>query len=255
MNLRTAQVNSLLAKGLGRAFIQDASIALRIRCVANPESSANTADAVVVSATSLVLKVNGVADTSFAGGTGTLLFATYTTLGALVDQINTSANWNAEIVGGLRADDISASQILARSTSVFRNFAEINLFWDSSLHLGLDVLFEPGVAFASAPGASFIKGMNNDQVQQHRVAFQRVVCKNDNSGDALTVTVYELKPGNASTVATLATFSAADATELDTGVDAPLIHAGFGNNLLVRFAGATTFSDTSCYLRAFGQRQ
>lgn len=243
-------MSSLVQKGVGSAIVNDGGIALRIRCIANPESTPNTADAVLVSATSLTLKQNGSADTS-VGASGVLAFATYTTLGALVDAINASGTWQAEIVGGLRADAINGSQLLARSTSVVRNFAEIDLYWDSSVHLGLDVLLEPGIPFEGAP-SSFVKGMNSDRRFQHRVGFQRVICKDDNDGTALSVTVYELKPQNASTVKTIASFTPTDNTELDSGVDAPVLHADYGNNILIRFAGATSFTDTSCYLKAFG---
>ncbi len=246
MYLKEAQLNQALAQNLGAALVQDQGVALRIRCVANPESTPNTGDAVLVSATSLTLKINGAADTT-VGASGVLAFATYTTLGALEDAINASGNWQAQIVGGLRSDSISSSQLLARSTSTFRMFQEISLKWDSSVHLGLEVALEAGLPFAN-----LIPGLLEQRLK-HRVKFQRAVVKNDNSGDALTLNVYQVEKDGTTT--TLATYAAADATEYDTGVDAPMISADFGKKILVRFSGASTFSDTTCYVRVWGVRE
>ena len=140
-----SSLNKAVAKSVGARVVADGSVKLRIRCVAYPESSANYADAVLVSATSLTLSVNGVAD-STVGSSGVLAFATYTTLGALVDAINLSANWEAEIVAGLRTDAVDGSELLARSTSVFRMFQEVSLYADSSDSgvYKLQYLLEPG---------------------------------------------------------------------------------------------------------------
>jgi len=252
MNTKEAQLNAVLAKAIGGALIQDEGVALRIRCVGYPESSKHYADAVVVAATSLTLSIDGTAD-STVGASGVLLFATYTTLGTLVDAINLSANWEAEIVAGLRSDATDGSQLLARSTSTFRMSEEKSLYWDSSLHLSLDFLLESNLPFETVSKADSKKSQARSQ---HRVGFQRALCKDDNSGDALTVKVYEVKPDKATAWKTLLNEAVTDATEKDTGAQygTARFHSDFGNSLLVRFAGATTFSDTTCYLKVEGTR-
>lgn len=248
MNNQTAEINKLLAKGIGAVRVADQGVAFRIQYVGSPESSPDYADAVIVSATSIVLSVNGVADTSFAGGSGTLLFATYTTLGLLVDQINTSSNWKAEIVAGLRSDSLASSALLARSTSTFRSRQVVELPWDSSASgvLGLDVLLEPGLNFEKQLDSSG---------PLHRVAFQRAVALcNTNAGETLQLYVYEVKPDKAAVLRTIAQFQATDNTELDTGLNAPVLHADFGNSLLIRFRG-TGWIDTGAYLKVFGVRE
>lgn len=248
MDLKTAQLNQALAKGIGAVRVADQGVAFRIQYVGSPESSQDYADAVVVSATSIVLSVNGVADTSFAGASGTLLFATYTTLGLLVDQINTSSNWKAEIVAGLRSDTINGSELIARSTSTFRPFLTVEFTWDSSDNgvLGLDVLLEPGLPFEKELLSS---------AKLHRVGFQRAIgLVNSNAGEEITISVYELKPDKATTYKTLASFIATDNAEKDSGLNAPVLHADYGNSILVRFRG-TGWIDTSAYLKVFGVRE
>lgn len=246
MNNKQAQTVSALRKSIGRVLAADQGMALRIRYIGSPDGSKDYADAVLVSATSLVLSVNGVADTT-VGTTGTLLFATYTTLGALADVINLSANWKAEIVAGLRSDTVNGSELLARSTSTFKPWTEVDFYWDSSDNgvLGIDFLLEPAPAF-SRP----------DQVKSHRVGLKRIrALVNSNAGEDIQIYVYELLPNKAAIYRTLDQFTATDNTAFDSGVvDEPLVHADFGNSLLIRFRG-TGWIDTAAYLRVSGIRE
>lgn len=245
MNTTQAQVAKAIEKAVGSRIVADQGVAFRIRYVGTPESAAGYADAVLVSATSLTLSVNGVAD-STVGASGVVAFATYTTLGAVVDAINLSSNWQAEIVAGLRSDAVNGSELLARSTSTFRPFVTVELPWDSSDGgvLGLDVLLEPGEAFGSA-----------DRAVQHKVGLTRVIgLVNTSGGESINITAYELKPDKAAVFKTLATFIAADNTEKDSGAtEVPLVEAGFGNSILVRFRG-TGWVDSGAYLGVLGTR-
>lgn len=245
MNNTDAQTSKALETGVGVALVADQGVALRLRYVGSPESSPDYADAVLVSATSLTLSVSGVADDT-VGASGVLLFATYTTLGTLVDAINLSANWEAEIVAGLRTDAVNGSEMLARSTSSFRPYVSVELKWDSSDGgvLGVDYALESFPAFSR----STVR-------EQHRVSFERLLAYvNTGSAEVIQVYVYEVAKDRASALKTLAQFAVADDTALDTGeVDFP-IHAEWGNDILVRFRG-TGWVDTSAYLRVQGRRQ
>lgn len=244
MNHKEAQTSKALETGIGVALVADQGVALRLRYVGSPQSSPDYADAVLVSATSLTLSVNGVAD-STVGAAGVLEFATYTTLGLLVDAINLSANWEAEIVAGLRTDAVDGSELLARSTATFRPYTEVELNWDSSDGgvLGIDYALESGLKFSRSSET------------QRRVSFERLLAYvNTSGGQSITIYVYEVEPDRAAVVRTLAQFSAADDTALDTGeVDFP-IHAEWGNDILVRFRG-TGWVDSAAYLRVQGRRQ
>lgn len=246
MNSTQAIVNQALSKKIGKVLAADQGVALRIRYIGSPESSPDYADAVLVSATSLTLSVNAVAD-STVGSSGVLAFATYTTLGSLVDAINLSSNWEAEIVAGIRSQTINGSELLARSTSTFRSYSVVELYFDSSDNgvLGIDFLLEPAEAFAKP-----------DQSKSHRVFFSRLLALvNSNAGEDIQILVRELLPDKAAVYRTLAQFTAADNTALDSGAtDVPLVHADYGNSILVTFRG-TGWIDTAAYLRVYGGRE
>lgn len=244
MNDRQAATARAVQKAIGRALVADQGVALRLRYVGSPESSEDYADAVVVSATSLTLSINGSVDDT-VGSSGVLAFATYTTLGTLVDAINLSDNWDAEIVAGYRDDATDSSELLARSTSTFRPYEEISLYWDSSACSHISFLLEPAEAFA-----------RKSQSEQHRVGFVRGIA-NVNTGDSGTwdFIVYELKPDKATLYKTVYDADTADNTELDTGAaDTPLVHADYGNSLLVRVSDGS-WSDTGAYARVYGVRE
>lgn len=245
MNHKEAQTSKALETGIGVALVADQGAALRLRYVGSPQSSPDYADAVLVSATSLTLSVNGSADTT-VGASGVLAFATYTTLGLLVDAINLSANWEAKIVAGLRTDAVDGSEMLARSTSTFRPYTDVELKWDSSDGgvLGVDYALECYPEFN-----------RSGVTAQRRVSFERLIAYvNTSGGESITAYVYEVAPDRAAVVRTLAQFAVADDTEKDTGeVDFP-IHAEWGNDILVRFRG-TGWVDSAAYLRVQGRRQ
>lgn len=233
-------------KYIGGRVVADGTPKLRIRCVAYPESSKHYADAVVVSATSLTLSIDGSADTT-VGASGVLAFATYTTLGTLVDAINLSSNWQAEIVAGLRTDAVNGSELLARSTSTFRMYQTINLYADSS---------DSGVykvGFLLEPNEPFSDFVTDLKARVGLVRHRSLV--NTGSGEATSITAYELKPDKASAYKTLGTWAGADNTEKDSGqTDLPIAQADFGNSILVEVT-STGWVDSGAYLDVQGVRE
>lgn len=252
MDKYTAELNVAVGKSLSERVIADGTVKLRVRCVAYPKSSAHYADAVVVSATSLTLSIDGTAD-STVGTAGVLAFATYTTLGTLVDAINLSSNWEAEIVAGLRSDAVNGSELLARSTSTFKMYEEVKLYADSSdsgvYRLGF--LLEPGEAFDYVHGSSAIKSW-----EQHKVCLNRVrALVNTSDAGAWDLTVYELKPDKAAVYKTLAAYSTADDTEKDTGAtNSEQFESEYGNSILV-VASDAAWADSGAYLDVQGKRK
>jgi len=241
MDKYTAELNKAVGSNLGRVLEADGTQALRLRCVAYPQSGPHYADAVLVSATSLTLSIDGVAD-STVGSSGVLAFATYTTLGALVDAINVSANWEAEIVAGLRTDAVNGSELLARSTSTFRMYEEIAIYQDSSDSgvYRLAFCIEANQPFAKTRGQE-----NND----HRAVFKRCLSLvNTSGGEATTITLYEVKKDHASSLRTLASWAGTDNTEKDTGEDSAPIAGNYGNDLLLILT-STGWVDSGAYLK------
>jgi len=253
MDDRQAILNSAIAKAVGGRVVADGSIKLRIRCIAYPESTKHYADAVVVSATALTLYVDGAVDSN-VGASGVLAFATYTTLGTLVDAINISGTWEAEIVAGLRSDTVSGSELLARSTSTFRMYEEISLYADSSDNgvYKVSYLLEPGQAF------EYVRTKVAPSYKTHRVGLQRLKgLINTNAGEAIYMTAYELKPDKASALKTSGTWEGTDNIEKDTGAtDDVMVHAGYGNSILIDlYSTGTGWIDSGAYLEVQGKRE
>lgn len=252
MDRYTAVVNKLVGQGLANTIVADGGVAFRLRYVGSSRIASDYADAVLISATSLTLSINGVADSTIVNS-GVILFATYTTLGAVIDQVNLSSNWEAEIVAGLRSDAVSGSQVLARSTSTFRPYAEVDFNWDSSVCTRLDVCLESQLPF------NYVHNTLQTGVSAHRVQFQRALAlQNTSDSSAPILTVYELPPDKSAAVTgkTYTPGILVDNTAFDSGVDAPVISGGYGNSLLVRLSvTGAVWSDTGAYLKVFGNKE
>lgn len=237
-------------KNFGSHIQADGTVALRIRCVAYPESSPNYADAVLVSATGLTLSINGVADSS-VGSSGVLAFATYTTLGKLVDAINLSSNWEAEIVAGLRSDAVNGSELLARSTSVFRMYEEVKLYKDSSDSgvNGLIIALEPNKPFETVHGDLSVKTFKQNRVGVFRV---KALVNTSDSG-TYNVNIIEVTPDKSTIVKTHYSTATADNTQTDSGqTDVLQFQADFGNCLAVAI-DATGWQDSGAFVECTAQ--
>lgn len=252
MDNQTAALNAAIATAIGRRVVADGTVKLRLRCVAYPESSEHYADAVVVSATSLTLSVDAVADTT-VGASGVLAFATYTDLGKLVDAINLSDNWEAEIVAGTRADAINGSELLARTTSTFRMFVEVSLTADASdtgvYKIGF--LLEPNRPF------EYVRELKGgESYREHRVGLKRhKSLVNTSGGEVTAITAYELKPDKAASLRTLGVWAGTDNAEKDSGAqESVLFHADYGNSILIEVT-STGWVDATAYLEVIGERQ
>ena len=230
-------------KAISAYLIQDQGVALRVKCVAYPDSSKHYADVVVVSASTLTFSIDGTAD-STVGTAGVITISSgVITLGALVDAINLSANWKAEIVAGLRADAVNGSQLLARTTSTFKMGISKDLYWDSSTHLSMEYVLEPG---------SFL---TDEQRGGYRVGFKRFKGQCDVGSGTLTLYVYEIPADHNGTYAVIkGTWAMTDDTELDTGAqDVSRVQSDYGKLLLVRITGGTDFPDTDIRFQVEGE--
>lgn len=98
-SLNSLQANQILAKGTILSFGTDGPVAIRIRKIGTETATSVT----VTTATNIVL----VGSTT----TDTLAFATYTSVGTVVDAINATGRWEAKILDARRSQ-LSASTLL-----------------------------------------------------------------------------------------------------------------------------------------------
>lgn len=234
------------------ALVADQCAALMIRYKGTQASATVT----VVSATAITLKHGAAAaeaaDTTVgASANGAVDFATDTTLGAVVDRINASPNWGAEIVDGLRADSVASSAMLARSETTLSPVRTqvLPLYWDSSAHLSLEYRITAK------------RGKLLENPLRRRAGYQAFLTAvkalvNVGSG-TLTLNIYDVDPKTG--VSTLL-YSAAgtDNTELADpafGAGNGAIISDFGHDLLVRYTMSVDLPDTGAYLRVVGYCQ
>lgn len=224
------------------ALVADQSVALSVRYIGSQASATVT----VVAATGITLK-HGAAAAEAADTTvdtnGVVEFATYTTLGAVVDAINLSSNWRAEIIDGLRADTVSSSELKARSEYTLSPARSevLGLLWDTSVHLSLDY-------------AISARRLNVQKSQKGRqsVFEQARALVNVGSG-TLTLNIYDVTTDRATTTL-LATFAGTDDTELSAliaGGEGQL-RSQVGHDLLVRYVMSVDLPDTGAYLNVAG---
>lgn len=224
------------------SLVADQPIALAVRYIGSEASATIT----VVSATGITFKQGAAgaeaADTT-VDGNGVVEFATYTTLGAVVDQINLSPNWEAEIVDGLRADLVSSSQMLARSETTLSPVRTqvLSLFWDTSAHLSLSYAI-------SARRNNF----NATQRGKTSVFKEARALVNVGSG-TLTLNVYSVSRDR-STTNLLASFAGVDNTALTANIGGGVgdLRSAVGEDLLVRYTMSVDLPDTGAYLNVAG---
>lgn len=227
------------------ALVADQVVALGIRYKGTSASATVT----VVSATGITLKhgtaaAEAVDTTVGASSNGVVDFATDTTLGAVVDRINTSPNWQAEIIDGLRADSMASSTMLARSETTLSPVRTqvLPLYFDTSAHLSYSYCVSP-------------RRLN---FNRSRSGYQAVVkdvkaLVNVGSG-TLTLNIYNRNPKTGVTTL-LFQASGTDNVELALpafGAGGGELRSEAGQELLVRYTCSVDCPDSGAYLRVVG---
>lgn len=220
------------------AYVADSPVGLAVRY------RGSQASATVTVASGEITFKHGAAAAEAADSTvgvaGVVADGTYTTLGAMVDAINLSANWIAEIVDGLRADT-STNVLLARSETTLSPTRRqvLPLFIDTSVALSLTYRI-------SARRTNFNKSQNGK-----RSVFQRFQGLVNVGSGTLILTVLDVDKKSATTDLR-GKWDGTDNTELDTGLGGPEIMSEFGNDLLVRYTMSVDLPDTGAYARIKG---
>lgn len=222
-------------------IVADGSVALAIRYIGSQVSATIT----VVTATSITFKHGAAAaevvDTKVGASDGVLLFSSYTTLGALVDNLNNSGNWQAEIVDGLRAT-ASDNYLLARSeTTIIPKTEVLPLYFDSSAKFTLDY------AISS-------RRLNFNKSQKGKVAvFQQARALVNVGSGTLILSIYDVDSKRA-TATLLATFNGTDNTELSALIAGGVgeLRSEVGHDLLLSYVCSVDCPDSGAYLNVAG---
>lgn len=221
-------------------IVADGSVGIALLYKGNQASATYTVDA-----TGITLKhgaAGAEAADSTVGASGVVADATYTTLGAMVDAINLSPNWRAEIVDALRADT-SANTLKAVSETTISSPRKtvVPLYIDSSVALHLSYRI-------SARRTNF----NRRQKRSQSILRQARALVNVGSG-TLLLRVYEMTP-NSDTATLLAEFTGADNTELvaPTGAFDAYIRSNTNRDLLIRYITSVDLPDSGAYLDVAG---
>ena len=170
-SLESAQTRQVLGKGIVRQVRDDTAIGLRLRYVGTGTVTSVT----VTQATNVVLITSD-------GGTDTYTFATYTTLGALADVINTDGIFEAVVIDALRSenpDDFFIDGAVTAGTDG-NNVTVWDLLVDTSAAVTLSVCLSPLKPDFDLPAG-------------HRVSLQEIFYNVNNTAAVDGLTIWKRK--------------------------------------------------------------
>ena len=236
--------NSALANRIrlngSAVLVADQSVAIAIRYIGSQVSAT-----VTVGSGDITCK-HGAAAAEAADNTvgvsGVVADGTYTTLGAMVDAINKSPNWRAELVDGVRADvSTAALKTLSEHTMSPVRREVLGLLFDTSAFLSISYRI-------SARRLNW----NISQNAKQSVFEQCRALINVGSG-TLTLNIYEVDQKGANATL-LAQFVGTDNTELDARIAGGFgdLRSAPGKDLLVRYTGSVDAPDSGAYLNVAG---
>jgi len=220
-----------LGRGVAKRVLDDTPVAIRLRYVGTG----------TVTSVTTTISTNIVMVTS-DGGTDTYTFATYTTVGALVDAINNDGIFEARILDALRSD--ATDDMFLNGAITATTCAEGYRIWDV-LHDTSAVDAVNTLAYFSVRVTPDADRLFQAPRKNHRVSLQEIqYYVNVNGATAAGVRIYECVNGQenviwsaASVDATLTTITWASGQGRITGVD--------GAEYLIRVQDATSITDTA----------
>ena len=231
-SLDSLQVKNLLAKGEVRQVGSDTPIAIRMEYIGTGTITSVTTD----TATDLVLITSD-------GGTETFTFATYATVGTLVDAINDSVYWDAKVLDTIRAE-ATASQFVDGAISAGSE--------DGTSYY--DVLLDTDAADYFAVRLTYDRGFDKTKTQaSHRVHLNEIKYLIDlGTASAENLKIYEID-GTTETVRLKDLPVDNTATTITWAGGEGYISAGNGNDLVVKIDdGGNLANSTGNYLRING---
>lgn len=238
-SLNSLQIRNLAAQTTGIRVAEDQPVAFRITHIAN----CAVTSVAVTTGTSCVL--------TDADGATTILFNAYTTVGAVVDKINSTSNWRAKVLDSLRTQITTGANTLVNNAGLTANF--------KYGEYGYDVLLDTTVSFVFPVRCTYDRSAGNLAPRGgHRVKlvnFEYVM--NVGTAAADKVRIYEWDPV-LKTETQIFSAPSVDSTSTVTTHDfskAP-ITAKDGNDLIVMVTDATAITDAATnYLQALYVRE
>lgn len=174
------------------------------------------------------------------GGTDTYLFATYTTVGTLVDAINAAGIFEAKVVDSLRSLD-SATQF--KDGAITAGTLDGISIWD--------VLVDTSAALYIAGRLTYDRGFLKAHKKNHRVALQEIKYLAD-VGSTDYVYVYEVDGSGTETLVYKVAGVDNTATTINFASGVGKITAEDNDDLVVVVKGTSTFAN-ACYLQLVGE--
>lgn len=180
---------------------------------------------------------------STVGSSGVVADGTYTTLGAMVDEINKGGNWQAEIVDGLRSDvSTAALKTMSAETLSPARSEVVALYFDTSAFFSLSYAI-------SARRLNFNRSHKRASAQS--VLQQVTTLVNIGSG-TLTLKVIQTDARRSESTL-LAQKDIADNTATDLfSNDLKEMVSDPGKELLIRVTGSADLPDSGAYLDVAG---
>ena len=224
-SLNSAQTRAILAKGVVGYVADDQWVAIRMKYVGTGSITSVT----TTTGTNIVMITSD-------GGTDTYAFATYTTIGTLVDAINADGIFSCRVLDALRSD-ATATQFIdgAITAGTVNGTSYYDVLVDASAAQYL--------AYCLTPDREV--GVNVKLRDQHRVNLQEIITNVTLGGgaDANGLKIYERTPSDRGSVETLImakTPTSGSAATINWASGYGKITAGNGNSLIVRVYDATS---------------
>jgi hypothetical protein len=221
-SLESLQTRAYAARSMSGRTVDDKSIAFEI---------VHTSSDVITSVT--VVSATGITLIDAAGTSGSLAFNTYTTLGLLVDKINTLANWKARILDGLRATSTASSVLIpdsAVTATTINGESVYQVFIDQSVN---DSVFYRVALDRGVLNDDFGRLKNQVIPRGHRVKITGITYRENISAATLNgIRIYEFDSKN---LTETQIYSAKSVDDTQTTIDFTLnpITAAEGNELIV----------------------
>lgn len=219
-SLESARTRAILARGVVGQVSDDLGVALRLVY----SGTGSVTSVTVTTATNIVLITSD-------GGTDTYAFATYTTMGALVDAINADGIFQARLLDTLRSK-ATASTLINGAVTISSlgnydvlsdtsgaNYLAFRLTWDRSADVNVKLRM------------------------QHRIALQEIVTNVTLGGgaDSNGLKIYEVNPiGQVETLIYQKTPTSGSAATTNWALGFGKITAQDGNDLVVLVEDATS---------------
>lgn len=244
-SLEGLKTRAILTKGVVVSNGADTPIQIRLKYVG----------AVSVTSVTVTTGTNIVTVTTEASGTvtKTYTFATYTTVGALADQINSDGLFEAKVLDALRSDATTGGNYQIDGAITSGTDSNGNTVWDMLTDTSVFKAVTATITYSRAIGTGILG-------RSHRVHLQEISYFGTLGGAGANLVRVYIRRGtgvgagaNTETQVYGDTSVSATATKINWDLGMAKISGGDGDSIIVRLQDGTSLSDTALVLRAIGQ--